>query len=92
MYVLVELLSMSYQNLWNHKDSKCKTDAKLALFLQGERLRKIPRKKYRLKPMTVDKYPFIHFHAGLHNIIMHLHNEPEKQELSTFFILRDADI
>ena len=50
------------------------------------------RKKYRLFPTTVAMYPFINFHAGPHNIILYLCNDPKKQELSTLFILRDEDI
>ena len=92
MDVPVELLGASFQNLWDHKDNKRKADTKLAFFLQGERLKQIVRKQYRPKLVTVAKYPFIHFHAGLHNIIMHLRNDPKKHSLSTFFILRDADI
>ena len=61
MDIPIELLGMPYQNLWDHKDSKHKTDARLAFFLQGGRLKQIVRKQYRLKPATVAKYPFIHF-------------------------------
>ena len=92
MDILVELLAMPYQNLWDHKDTKCKTNAKLTFFLQGESLRNIVCKKYRLRPMIVAKYPFIHFHARLHNIIKQPCNHPKKKELSTLFMLRDVDI
>ena len=40
----------------------------------------------------VAKYPFINLYMGPHNILLHLRNDPKKQALLTFFILRDADI
>ena len=92
MDILVELLGMPFQNLWDHKDSKCKTNMKITFFLQGERLRQIVRKQYRLKLATMAKYPFMYFHIGMHNIIMHPNNDPKKHNLLTFFILRNAYI
>ena len=49
-------------------------------------------KQYRLFPTTVARYPFIKFHMEPHNIILYSCNDPKKQALSTFFIIRDADI
>ena len=78
MDIPVEFLGAPYQNLWDHKDSKRKTDMKLGFFLQGERLRQIVCKQYRMKPTMVSRYSFIHFKVGPHNIILHPCNDPKK--------------
>ena len=92
MDILVEYINTKFQNLWDDKDNKRKNDTKIEFFLQGERLRQIMRKQYRLKPAMVVRYPFINFHTGPHNIILYPRNDPKKQALSTFFIIRDAYI
>ena len=91
MDIPVEYLDTQFQNLWDHKDNKSKNDTKIEFFLQGERLKQIMCKHYRENPTMVSMYPFINFHTGLHNIILYLCNDPKNQEISTFFIIRDAD-
>ena len=92
MDIPVQFLGRPYQNLWDHKDSKHKNDARIIFFLHGERLRQIVRTQYQLTPATVAKYLFIQFHAAHHKIILQLRWDPNKKSLPTFFILRDADI
>ena len=92
MDIPVEFVGVQFQNLWDHKDNKRKADTKIEFFLQGERLRQIVHQQCRLFSTMVAKYPFIKFHVGPHNIILHPRNDPKKQALSTLFILRDANI
>ena len=92
MDIPVQFLGRPYQNLWDHKDNKCKNDARVIFFLQGERLWKIVRTQYRLTPTTVAKYPFIQFHAMHDNIILPLRGDPNKKALTTLFIFKDANI
>ena len=92
MDIPVEFLGTQFQTIWDHKDSKRKADTKLAFFLQGERLRQIARQQCRMFPTMMAKYPFINFYVGPHNILSHMRNDPKKQVLSTFFIIKDVDI